>query len=101
MYIQKACTAFHEFEPSWKGGALDKGKVEFFQKRLAKRVRQILVTMENNSLDKINGAIELLEILYFIELSKSLDELAGLTERMHSVNHLLLDSLEQKYIDKS
>ena len=57
--------------------------------------------MENNSLDKINGAIELLEILYFIESSKSLDELAGLTERMHSVNHLLLDSLEQKYIDKS
>lgn len=96
LYIQKACTAFHEFEPSWKEGALDEKKVEFFQKRLAKRVRQILVTMENNGLDKINGAAELKEVLRQIESAKSLDELAGLTEEIHSVSHLLLDSLEEK-----
>jgi len=84
LYIQKACTAFHEFEPSWKEGALDEGQVAFFRKRLAKRVRQIMVTMENNDLDKINGATELAEVLHSIESAKNLDELAELTEAMHS-----------------
>jgi hypothetical protein len=94
LYIQKACTAFHEFEPSFRQGALDEGQVEFFRKRLAKRIRQILVTMENNGLDKIDGAAELVEVLNSIELAKNLDELAELTEKMHSVNHILSDSLE-------
>ena len=96
LYIQKACTAFHEFEPSWKEGALDEGQVEFFRKRLAKRVRQIQVTMKNNGLDKIKGTAELAEVLRSIESAKNLDELAELTEKMHSVNHLLSDSLEEK-----
>ncbi len=96
LYIQKACTAFHEFEPSFKQGALDEGQIEFFRKRLAKRVRQILVTMQNNNLDKINGAAELEEVLHSIELAKNIDELAEVTEEMHSANHLLSDSLEEK-----
>jgi hypothetical protein len=94
LYIQKACTAFHEFEPSFKQGALDEGQVEFFRKRLAKRVKHIIVTMENNGLDKIDGAAELKEVLHSIESAKNLDELAELTEKMHSVNHILSDSLE-------
>jgi len=96
LYIQKACTAFHEFEPSWKESALDKEQVDFFRERLVKRVRQILVTMENNNLDKINGAAELEEVLHSIELAKNMDELAELTEKMHSANHVLSDSLEGK-----
>lgn len=100
LYIQKACTAFHEFEPSWKEGALDEEQVKLFRKRLAKRVRQILVNMENNGLDTINGAGELVEVLRHVESTKTLNELAGLTEEMHSVNHLLLDSLEEKCRDK-
>ena len=75
---------------------MDEEQVAFFRKRLAKRVRQILVTMENNDLDKINGAAELADVLHSIELAKNLDELAELTETMHSVNHLLSDSLEEK-----
>ena len=96
LYIQKACTAFHEFEPSFEQGALDAGQIEFFRKRLAKRVRQIMVTMENNDLDKIDGAIELAEVLRSIESAKNLDELAEITEEMHSVNHKICDSLEEK-----
>ncbi len=96
LYIQKACTAFHEFEPAWKEGVLEKGRVDFFRRRLANRVRHVLVTMENNGLDKINGAAELAEILRSIESAKTADELAELTEKVHTVNHLLLDSLEKK-----
>ena len=96
LYIQKACTAFHEFEPAWKEGVLKQGRVEFFRRRLANRVRHVLVTMENNGLDTINGAAELAEILRSIESAKTADELAELTEKVHTVNHLLLDSLEKK-----
>jgi len=94
LYIQKACTAFHEFEPAWKAGAVKPGQVEFFRRRLAARIRHVLVTMQNNALDKINGAVELSGILESIESAESADELAELTEKLHAVNHTLLDSLE-------
>ena len=96
LYIQKACTVFHELEPAWKEGVLKQGRVDFFRRRLANRVRHVLVTMENNGLDKINGAAELAEILHAIESAKTADELAELTEKVHAVNHLLLDSLEKR-----
>jgi hypothetical protein len=96
LYIQKACTAFHEFEPAWEKGALDNSQVDFFRKRLAKRVKHVLVTMENNGLNTIKGASELMDILRSIEAAKTADRLAELTEKLHAVNHLLLDSLEEK-----
>jgi len=94
LYIQKACTAFHEFEPAFKAGAIKPGQVEFFRRRLAARVKHVLVTMQNNALDKINGAAELSGILESIESAEAADELAELTEKLHAVNHTLLDSLE-------
>ena len=94
LYIQKACTAFHEFEPAFKAGAVKPGQVEFFRQRLAARVRHVLVTMRNNALDKIKGAVELGGILKSIESAETADELAELTEKLHAVNHTLLDSLE-------
>jgi 2-iminoacetate synthase ThiH len=96
LYIQKACTAFHEFEPAWKEGVLKQGRVEFFRRRLANRVRHVLVTMENNGLDTIHGAAELAEILRSIESAQTAEQLAELTEKVHTVNHLLLDSLEER-----
>lgn len=94
LYIQKACTAFHEFEPAFEASAIKPGQVEFFRKRLAARVKHVLVTMQNNDLDKINGAAELDGILESIESADAADELAELTEKLHAVNHTLLDSLE-------
>jgi hypothetical protein len=94
LYIQKACTAFHEFEPAFKAGAIKRGQVEFFRWRLAARVKHVLVTMQNNALDTINGAAELSGILKSIESAETADELAELTEKLHAVNHTLLDSLE-------
>ena len=94
LYIQKACTAFHEFEPAWKADAIKPGQVEFFRRRLAARVKHVLVTMQNNALDNINGAVELSGILESIESAKTVDELAELTEKFHAVNHTLFDSLE-------
>jgi hypothetical protein len=96
LYVQKACTAFHEFEPALKAGAVRPEQVEFFRRRLAARVRHVLLTMQNNSLDKLNGAVELGGILQSIESAETADDLAELTEKLHAVNHTLLDSLEGK-----
>jgi hypothetical protein len=96
LYIQKACTAFHEFEPTWREGALKPEHMDFYRRRLAKRIRQVLVTMRNNGLDNVPGVAELAQILDDVESARTPDELAYLAERVHSVNHLLLDSLEAR-----
>lgn len=94
LYIQKACTAFHEFEPAFKAGAIKPEQINFFRRRLATRIKHVLVTMQNNGLDKINGAAEWAGLLQSIESAKTAEELAELTEKVHAVNHILLDSLE-------
>lgn len=94
LYIQKACTAFHEFEPAFKAGAIEPEQLDFFRRRLATRIKHVLVTMQNNGLDKINGAAEWAGILQSIESAKTAEELAELTEKVHAINHILLDSLE-------
>jgi hypothetical protein len=94
LYLQKACTAFHEFEPAFKQGALKSEQLDFFRRRLATRIGHVLTTMRNNGLDTIKGAAELTKILRSVESAKTLDELAELTEEVHAVNHTISDSLE-------
>lgn len=94
LYLQKACTAFHEFEPAFEQGALKSGQLDFFRRRLATRIGHVLTTMSNNGLDTIEGAAELAQIAQKVESSKTLDELAELTEQVHTVNHVISDSLE-------
>jgi hypothetical protein len=95
LYLQKACTAFHEFEPAFKAGALDNSGLEFFRQRLANRLKHLLTTMSNNDLDTLDGAPELAEILREVESAKSMEALAGLTEELHATSHVLLDALER------
>jgi hypothetical protein len=95
LYLQKACTAFHEFEPAFKAGALDNSRLEFFRQRLANRLKHLLTTMSNNDLDTLDGAPELAEILREVESAKSMEALAGLTEELHATGHVLLDALER------
>lgn len=94
LYLQKACTAFHEFEPAFRAGALDAADVDFFRRRLANRLQHLLTTMKNNDLDTLTGAGALTEILRRVEAARSLEALAGLTEELHTAGHTLLDALE-------
>ena len=95
LYLQKACTAFHEFEPAFKAGALDKSNLTFFRQRLANRLNHLLTTMKNNGLDRLDGAPRLAEIRREVESAGSMKELAHLTEELHTAGHLLLDALER------
>jgi len=95
LYLQKACTAFHEFEPAFQAGALDPGRLDFFRRRLANRLGHLLTTMKNNDLDTLAGASEVSRILAAVESAGSLEDLAELTERLHATGHTLLDALEK------
>jgi hypothetical protein len=95
LYLQKACTAFHEFEPACKAGALSESRLDFFRRRLANRLSQLLTTMHNNSLGALAGSTELADILFAVESARSLTDLSELTERLHAAGHTLLDALER------
>ncbi|HSV98870.1 MAG TPA: hypothetical protein VLI39_01765 [Sedimentisphaerales bacterium] len=95
LYLQKACTAFHEFEPAFQAGALDPAGLDFFRKRLATRLGHLLTTMKNNGLDGLAGAADVGEIQRATESAQSLEDLAELTERLHAAGHVLLDALER------
>jgi hypothetical protein len=94
LYLQKACTAFHEFEPAFQAGALDSRRLDFFRQRLANRLKLLLTTMRNNDLDTLNGAAALTEILRRVESTPSMEALAELTDELHTIGHVLLDALE-------
>ncbi len=95
LYLQKACTAFHEFEPAFRAGALDANRLAFFRKRLVNRIGHLLTTMKNNNLDTLDGTTEVNEILRAVESAQSMAHLADLAERLHLAGHTLLDALEQ------
>jgi hypothetical protein len=94
LYLQKACTAFHEFQPTLEAGVLRADSLRFLRGRLADRVGHVLTTMRNNELDTLDGAAELEKILRAVESADSLEELAELGDRLHNVSHVLLDALE-------
>jgi hypothetical protein len=95
LYLQKACTAFHEFEPAFQEGALDSTRLDFFRMRLATRLGHLLTTMKNNGLDTLAGVAAVSEICRSVESARSLEDLAELTERFHAAGHVLLDALER------
>jgi len=94
LYLQKACTAFHEFEPAFQASALDDHHLDFFRQRLANRLQHLLTTMSNNGLGTLDGADELREILRQVQSAGTMEGLAGLTEELHTAGHVLLDALE-------
>lgn len=95
LYLQKACTAFHEFEPACQAGVLHNTSLDFFRRRLANRLRHLLTTMQNNDLDTLDGATEVAEILRRVESAQNMEALARLTEELHTTGHILLDALER------
>ena len=91
---QKMCTAFHEFEPAWRAGALNDQRLSFFRERISKRIQRVLITMRNNGLDSIAGYTELEELGRATEAAEAMDDLARLEEKAHAISHTIGDSLE-------
>lgn len=94
IFIQKLCTAFHEFEPAWRSGALNLTALEHYRARLESRARRVLAVLEANDLDEIEAVSELKSLVEAIEAATSMDMLAALAEPMHGISHALTDALE-------
>ncbi len=95
IFIQKLCTAFHEFEPAWHSGALNLMALEYFQARLAGRARRVLEVLDANGLADIEGVPQLRDLVSAIEVSTNMDVLAALAEPVHGISHILTDALER------
>jgi hypothetical protein len=95
IFIQKLCTAFHEFEPAWRQGALRPESLDTFKRRLASRAQRVLQVLEANDLTALDGAAHLRSILQQVEEAQSLEALAALAEPVHAVAHRLTDAMEQ------
>jgi len=95
VYIQKLCTAFHEFAPAWSRGALRSEHLAYFRGRLLARARRALETLQNNGLGTIQGAAELAALAQAIEAASTMEDLADLAEPVHALGHILCDALER------
>lgn len=96
VFVQKLCTAFHEFAPAWERGALSAGHLAYFRSRLAGRAARALETLRSNGLDAIEGAAQLEATLRAIEAAATMAELAALAEQVHAVGHTLSGALERE-----
>jgi hypothetical protein len=94
VLIQKLCTAFHEFEPAWRAGALNDHQIAFFRDRLTNRVQRVVTMMRNNRLESIKGFAELEELVRSTQAAQTMGELADLAEKTHAISHTVCDSLE-------
>lgn len=94
IFIQKLCTAFHEFEPALQGGALNPESLDYFRGRLAGRGQRVLQVLAANGLDGLDGVRQLRKLLKMVEDCESLQALAALAEPVHTIAHALTDALE-------
>jgi hypothetical protein len=94
VLIQKMCTAFHEFEPAWRAGALNAQQLPFFRKRLTGRIERVLTVMEANHLTVVNGFARLEELARATQTAATMDALADLAEQVHTISHTICDALE-------
>lgn len=94
IFIQKLCTAFHEFEPAWQSGALNLTALEHYRARLASRARRVLDVLAANDLDHIDGVAQLRDLIDAIDAATNMDILAALAEPVHGISHTLTDALE-------
>ncbi len=99
IFVQKLCTAFHEFEPAWRQDALRPESLNYFKGRLASRAERVLQVLEANDLAALDGVERLRSILQQLEEAQSLEALAALAEPVHGVAHRLTDAMENVTID--
>jgi hypothetical protein len=95
VFVQKLCTAFHEFEPAWQGGLLDERALGHCRERLSARIKTVLDALLENGLGATAMAGEFRCLLESVEAAGSMEELAHLSETVHLLGHSVCDWLEQ------
>jgi hypothetical protein len=94
VYIQKFCTAWHEFEPAFQAGVLTDDALRHVRSRLLARLDYALAILQSSGLADSPGVDELVAARSDIQAAASLDTLLAMTERIHQINHVVCEGLE-------
>jgi len=93
VYVQKLCTAFHEYGPAHEAGILKSDALPFVKQRLLARLDYVFAVCEKNGIASLGGLDDLQSLRAKVEAASRLDELLGMTEEVHQVNHRICDAL--------
>lgn len=94
VFIQKLCTASHEFESLCQKSILDKNSLNVARERLSNRIQAVLIIMKNNKLDSSKGYENLIDLSDSLATINSTKELETLLGEIHKTTHKLSESLE-------
>ena len=97
VFVQKLCTAFHEFDPAWRAGAISENDVGFFRERLTRRIDKVLEILDDNGLADLPGRSDLAAMRQHVQEATTNAQLASQAEPVHMVNHTLCDALEVRF----
>jgi len=95
VYVQKFCTAVHEFEPAYRAGALGDDALQHVRARLLARLDYCLEVMDRNGLGLLPGTPGLRDLRRRIDRAASLKAIIDLTDAIHAANHVLCEALEE------
>ena len=93
IFVQKLCTAFHEYGPAAEAGAVYSEKWPFIRERLIKRTEKVIEVADDNSLGGLKGIAELKEIIQQLKKNAVMPDLMELAEEVHQINHHICDEL--------
>lgn len=93
VFVQKLCTAFHEYGPAARAGAIDFSNWEFIRERLSNRISKVIKVAEDNNLGSLTGIEELRSLLNNMKSMSIMPDLFDLAEETHQINHHICDEL--------
>ena len=93
VFVQKLCTALHEYGPSHAAGIIDDAAWPFIRRRLSSRIRKVLDVARDNNLYGLAGIDELARLAEEIDKTARMPSLSSLADRIHAINHSICDNL--------
>lgn len=93
IFVQKLCTAFHEYGPAAEAGAIAPEKWPFIRERLIKRTAKVIEAAEDNRLEHLKGIAELKELIEQLKDTAVMPDLMELAEEVHQINHHICEEL--------
>ena len=96
LFVQKLCTAMHEYGPAHAAGLLQADAWPFTKKRVLARIKKVIQVASGNGLSSTPGIRELETLRKSIESMETMPDLNDLAEQVHQINHRICDHLRTR-----
>lgn len=93
IFVQKLCTAFHEYGPAYQAGIINPQDWTFVCDRLANRISKVIKVAYDNNLGELKGIDELRVVLQNLLANPEMPDLMELAEEVHQITHHIYDEL--------